>query len=147
MEDDIIIANLIPKSLQCTAPRSIEQLFRFFVKKSFSNTQPTNMKLLSFSFLALQATVHALELQIPISTSSAVKDIPHLGFGTWNLDKSNASEAVSVALRTGYRHIDCAAAYRNQKEVGKGLVDGMKKARIDRSEVWVTSKLWNEEYD
>lgn len=103
------------------------------------------MKLLPFSFLAFEATVRALELQIPISTS-AVKDIPHLGFGTWNLDKANASEVVSVALQTGYRHIDCAAAYSNQKEVGQGLVDGMNKARIDRSQVWITSKLWNAEY-
>lgn len=103
------------------------------------------MKLLPYSFLAFEATVRALELQIPISTS-AVKDIPSLGFGTWNLDTSNASDVVSVALHTGYRHIDCAAAYSNQKEVGKGLVDGMKKAKIDRSAVWITSKLWNDQY-
>ncbi|KAL8717871.1 MAG: hypothetical protein Q9181_008268, partial [Wetmoreana brouardii] len=73
--------------------------------------------------------------------------IPGLGFGTWNLDKSNVSEAVSAALQTGYRHLDCATAYYNQKEVGKGIAHGLKKADISRSDIWVTSKLWNDHHD
>lgn len=80
------------------------------------------------------------------SLTSTISNIPYLGFGTWNLDKSNVSEAVSAALQTGYRHLDCATAYGNQKEVGKGIADGLKKANLTRSDIWVTSKLWNDQY-
>ncbi|KAF2225111.1 NADP-dependent oxidoreductase domain-containing protein [Elsinoe ampelina] len=72
---------------------------------------------------------------------------PLLGFGTWNLDRENATEAVSYALQTGYRHIDCAAAYRNEKLVGKGIKDGLRKADLWREDIWVTSKLWNDHHD
>lgn len=85
------------------------------------------------------------EQQHPLSDSNHVY-IPSLGFGTWNLDRSNASEAVSLAIQTGYRHIDCAAAYGNQKEVGVGIADGIQKAGINRYDLWVTSKLWNDRY-
>lgn len=68
-----------------------------------------------------------------------------LGFGTWNLDRSNATEAVSHAIQAGYRHIDCAAIYGNEDLVGKGIADGLKKANLDRSDIWVTSKLWNDQ--
>ena len=72
-------------------------------------------------------------------------NIPLLGFGTWNLDRSNASEAVSWAIQTGYRHIDCAAAYKNQDLVGKGIADGLAKTGLKREDLWITSKLWNDQ--
>ena len=75
----------------------------------------------------------------------SIASIPALGFGTWNLDKSNASEAVSLALQTGYRHLDCAAVYGNEKEVGKGIKDGLATTGLHRSSVWITSKLWNDQ--
>ena len=73
-------------------------------------------------------------------------DIPHLGFGTWNLspNEHNASAAVSHAIEVGYRHIDCAAAYGNEKDVGQGIKEGLKKAGLKREDIWVTSKLWND---
>lgn len=90
------------------------------------------------------------EKQIPFGPSNpaplSVASIPAIGFGTWRLDKSNASEAVSVALQTGYRHIDCAAVYGNEKEVGNGIKDGLDTIGLDRSSVWITSKLWNDQY-
>jgi len=72
--------------------------------------------------------------------------IPLLGFGTWNLDRENASAAVSWAIQTGYRHIDCAAAYKNQDLVGKGIADGLAKTGLKREDLWITSKLWNDQY-
>ena len=78
--------------------------------------------------------------------STGVSDIPPLGFGTWNLDSSNASDVVSHALQTGYRHIDCAVAYGNQVAVGLGIKEGAEKAGLKRSDFWVTSKLWNDQY-
>lgn len=76
----------------------------------------------------------------------SVASIPSLGFGTWNLDKSNTSDAVSIAIQTGYRHLDCAAAYSNEKEVGNGIKEGLDTIGLDRSSVWITSKLWNDQY-
>lgn len=73
-------------------------------------------------------------------------DIPALGFGTWNIAKKDAKSAVAAALEAGYRHIDCAATYGNEKEVGAGIAEGAKKAGVTRHEYWVTSKLWNDAY-
>lgn len=95
-------------------------------------------------FVGFMGLARCLERQITLSGSSHVH-IPSLGFGTWNIDRFNASEVVSNAIQTGYRHIDCAAAYGNQKEVGRGIADGLKKAGIERFELWVTSKLWNDQ--
>ena len=86
------------------------------------------------------------QYQYPLNAKASSLQIPLLGYGTWNLDKPNISEAVSAALETGYRHLDCAAAYRNEKEVGKGIAHGLAKAGIGRDEIWVTSKLWNDQY-
>ena len=84
--------------------------------------------------------------QNPLTPQRPALNISLLGYGTWNLDRSNVSEAVSIALETGYRHLDCAAAYGNEKEVGKGIAHGLAKAGISRDEIWVTSKLWNDQY-
>lgn len=99
----------------------------------------------SYSFVLVVGflgSARCLEPQIPLAGSDQVH-IPTLGFGTWNIEKSNASEVVSLAIQAGYRHIDCAVIYGNQKEVGRGIADGLQKAGIERHELWVTSKLWN----
>lgn len=51
--------------------------------------------------------------------------------------------AVEVALRFGYKHIDCAAIYRNEAEVGAGI----KKSSVNRDEIFVTTKLWNTHHE
>lgn len=94
--------------------------------------------------LAAVAYGQAIDVQIPIGAST-LEPIPLLGFGTWNLDRSNATEAVSYAIQTGYRHIDCAAIYGNEPLVGRGIADGLEKTGLDRSDIWVTSKLWNDQ--
>lgn len=104
--------------------------------------------------LAALAIAQENAVQIPLSPDTILTPsepqseslIPLLGFGTWNLDRANATEAVSWAIQTGYRHIDCAAAYRNQDLVGKGIKDGLKKTGLKRSDLWITSKLWNDQY-
>ena len=104
------------------------------------------VSLLALAYLAL--SLSSAREQVPFSPSNppSIASIPALGFGTWNLDKSNASDAVSVALQTGYRHLDCAAVYGNEKEVGNGIKDGLKTTGLDRESVWITSKLWNDQY-
>ena len=104
------------------------------------------MNSLITTLFALFPSVWARSTQIPLTASTIqLPSIPLLGYGTWNLDRSNASDAVSYAIQTGYRHIDCAAAYRNEKEVGKGIAEGLEKTGLSRSDIWVTSKLWNDQ--
>ncbi|KAL9050706.1 MAG: hypothetical protein Q9162_006480 [Coniocarpon cinnabarinum] len=78
--------------------------------------------------------------------STARESMPLLGFGTWNLQRSNASDVVAAALNAGYRHLDCAAIYGNEKEVGAGIEAGLKTNKLSRSDIWVTSKLWNDRH-
>ncbi|KAK9489882.1 NADP-dependent oxidoreductase domain-containing protein [Lipomyces doorenjongii] len=66
-------------------------------------------------------------------------EIPAVGFGTWQAKPHEVEAAVETALRVGYRHIDAAAIYRNETEVGLGI----KKSGIPREEIFITSKLWN----
>ena len=68
--------------------------------------------------------------------------IPQIGFGTWQVPPSEAHAAVSEALRVGYRHIDTAAVYANEAEVGQALAD----SGLERDEVYVTTKLWNPDH-
>jgi 2,5-diketo-D-gluconate reductase B len=65
--------------------------------------------------------------------------IPSLGLGTWNLRGEQCVEAVASALRLGYRHIDTAAMYGNEREVGEGL----RAAGVPRDEAFITTKVWS----
>jgi alcohol dehydrogenase (NADP+) len=67
------------------------------------------------------------------------------GFGTWKAEPGKCAVALRVALDAGYRHIDCAAVYMNEAELGAVFAEycGGPKPRIPRSELFITSKLWN----
>lgn len=73
--------------------------------------------------------------------------MPMLGLGTWKSEPGQVYEAVLHALRVGYRHIDCAAIYGNEKEVGAALSEALSKGILSRDELWVTSKLWNDSHE
>ena len=64
--------------------------------------------------------------------------IPAIGLGTWEIRGRTCSRVVEQALRLGYRHIDTAEMYDNEREVGEGL----RASRVKRSEVFVTTKVW-----
>jgi len=66
-------------------------------------------------------------------------EIPQLGFGVFQVPPEDTQETVEEALATGYRHIDTAGAYGNERGVGAAL------AASDREEIFVTTKLWNSE--
>lgn len=69
--------------------------------------------------------------------------IPQLGLGTYHLaEGKEAYESVLTALKEGYRHIDTAHAYQNERSVGKAIKD----SGISRDQIWLTSKLWPNEY-
>ena len=74
-------------------------------------------------------------------------EMPILGLGTWKSDPGDVYDAVKVALETGYRHVDCAPIYENEPEVGDALSDTFSSHDLDRDDVWVTSKLWNDCHD
>jgi 2,5-diketo-D-gluconate reductase A len=65
--------------------------------------------------------------------------IPQLGFGVFQIDPAETARAVSVALEVGYRHIDTAEMYGNEKEVGEAV----RASGLDRADVYITSKLSN----
>ncbi len=69
-------------------------------------------------------------------------EIPWVGFGTWQTpDGDTAVNAVKQALVSGYRHIDTAAAYKNEGSVGQAI----KESGVAREDIFITSKLWNED--
>jgi 2,5-diketo-D-gluconate reductase B len=69
--------------------------------------------------------------------------LPSIGFGTWRLAGRECSEGVADALTAGYRHVDTAAAYGNEEEVGRG----MRASGIDRGDVWLTTKVWPDDLE
>uniref|UniRef100_A0AAQ5ZSV9 alcohol dehydrogenase (NADP(+)) n=1 Tax=Amphiprion ocellaris TaxID=80972 RepID=A0AAQ5ZSV9_AMPOC len=81
-------------------------------------------------------------------TLSSGQRMPMVGLGTWKSAPGQVKQAVLTALECGYRHIDCAAAYGNEQEVGEALALWVGPGKIlPREEVFLTSKLWNTKHD
>lgn len=67
------------------------------------------------------------------------KEIPQVGLGVWRTPNDGAANAVSAAIRAGYRHVDTASIYENEEGVGEGL----RQASVPRDQLFITTKLWN----
>ncbi|CAH0043681.1 unnamed protein product [Clonostachys solani] len=78
------------------------------------------------------------------STLSSGHTIPTLGFGTWQSAPGEVGNAVYEALKAGYRHLDLAKIYQNQREVAQGIKKAFAEVPgLKREDIFITSKLWN----
>ena len=76
--------------------------------------------------------------------------IPAIGLGTFgsdNYDNETIAAAVRVAIEMGYRHIDCASVYGNEREIGRALGELIAEGAVKREDLWITSKVWNDCHD
>lgn len=80
-----------------------------------------------------------LTQKFPLTPS---ENIPAVGFGTYLISDTDAEAAVRTAIGLGYRHVDTAAVYQNERAVGAGLRAGLEAAGLAREDVFVTTKLW-----
>ncbi|KAI1789812.1 xylose reductase [Ganoderma leucocontextum] len=69
--------------------------------------------------------------------------MPLVGFGLWKVTKEACADTVYNAIKAGYRLLDGASDYGNEKEAGEGLARAIKDGLVTREDVWITSKLWN----
>ena len=70
-------------------------------------------------------------------------EIPALGFGTLVSDTAETRNATKAAVEAGFRHLDCAERYRNEEEVGAALKELFAEGTVRREDLFVTTKLWN----
>ena len=85
--------------------------------------------------------------EVPFKVLNTGAKMPAVGIGTFGSDNySNevVAEAVKNAVRAGYRHIDCAAVYGNEKEIGAAIAELIAEGTVTREELWITSKVWND---
>ncbi|WP_156748558.1 aldo/keto reductase [Mycobacterium sp. E3198] len=88
------------------------------------------------------ATNHTLS-QHRFALNDGSGEIPALGFGTSLSDNTKTRDAVRAAVRAGFRHLDAAERYRNEAEVGAALGELFADGTVRRDELFVTTKLWN----
>ncbi len=81
----------------------------------------------------------------PTLTLTDGSEIPQIGLGTWRLYGDQAYSTVREALAIGYRHIDTAKLYDNEVEIGRAIADAVKSGEVTREELFVTSKVWNDD--
>ena len=76
-------------------------------------------------------------------TCASGDKMPLVGFGMWKIPKEETAQTAYDAIKTGYRLIDEACDYGNEKECGQGIKKAIDEGIVKREDLWVTSKLWN----
>ncbi|MCP1388371.1 aldo/keto reductase [Corynebacterium sp. TA-R-1] len=84
-------------------------------------------------------------VRIPLTTLNDGYDFPLLGLGTYKLKGEETEQIVRTAIELGYRHIDTASLYGNEVEVGKAINAAIAAGDVTREELFVTTKLWNDD--
>jgi alcohol dehydrogenase (NADP+) len=88
--------------------------------------------------------------KVPFKTLYNGAKVPVIGLGTFGSDNYTAetiAQAVKTAIKMGYRHIDCASVYGNEKEIGAALQEVFAEGIVKREELWITSKVWNDKHN
>jgi 2,5-diketo-D-gluconate reductase B len=82
---------------------------------------------------------------VPAPSAKTVRGVavPSVALGVFEVDPRETGEAVADALAAGYRHVDTAAAYGNEAEVGSGIAS----SGVDPAEIWVTTKVWLDDFE
>jgi len=88
--------------------------------------------------LARMSSTDVTRAALPLNTGAS---IPQVGLGVWQTPRDITRAAVASALRLGYRHVDTARIYGNERDVGLGL----RESGVPRDQVFVTTKLWNDD--
>jgi diketogulonate reductase-like aldo/keto reductase len=95
------------------------------------------------------------ENKVPDNVTSSIPAVmlrngrymPQLGLGLWKVPNEVTAKVVVDAIRAGVRHLDCAAHYGNEREVGDGIAEAIRLGLVKREDLFVTSKLWNTCHD
>jgi len=80
---------------------------------------------------------------IPTRKLNTGSEMPLIGLGLWKIAPDTVADSVVEAIRAGYRHLDSACDYGNEREVGDGIRLAIEEGLCTREELWITSKLWN----
>lgn len=72
--------------------------------------------------------------------------MPVLGLGVWRMDRKDIKHLITEAIKIGYRHLDCAADYKNELEVGEALKEAFDQDLVKREDLFITTKLWNSDH-
>ena len=72
--------------------------------------------------------------------------MPALGLGTWKAQGEELVRAITQAVKMGYRHIDTAMIYQNERDIGDAIRQLIKEGVVSREELFITSKLWNDQH-
>ncbi|KAL0131930.1 hypothetical protein PUN28_000006 [Cardiocondyla obscurior] len=80
---------------------------------------------------------------IPVITFSNGHKMPALGLGTYKSEEESVKKAIKEAINLGYRHIDTAFYYGNEREIGEAVREKIEDGTVTREDLFITTKLWN----
>lgn len=106
------------------------------------NQTPEIQQIHSFAEI-LNNTKPLIEILQPSIRLNDGNRMPLLGLGTWNAQGKELKDAVKYAIQAGYRHIDTASNYKNEHLVGEAIAECIEDKLVDRKDLFVCTKLWN----
>ena len=81
-------------------------------------------------------------MSVPSLPMNDGRSIPQIGFGVWQVPDSIVTDATLCAFENGYRHVDTASIYENERGVGEAIA----RSGLDREDIFITTKVWNRDH-